>query len=129
MELKEKLGIWMDHAEAHLVAFSIDKNDIRIIRCDHESMDNSAERHSEKQANNKKRNIQDAFYKKIWSQVRDYEELLLFGPTDAKTEFFNQIRTSHANDGVKISLRNTGKMSHDEMRDFVYKHFKPIMLP
>jgi stalled ribosome rescue protein Dom34 len=129
MKVDTKLGIWMDHSEAHLVEFSIDKKDIRIIQRDHSEGAPDPQKHSEKQHNNKKRNYQEAFYKKIWTVAHDYKEVLLFGPTDAKTEFFNQIRGNHANDSVKVSLRSMGKMNHDEMHDFVYRYFKPIMLP
>ena len=129
MKTEEKLGIWMDHSEAHLIEFSIDKVAIRTIHRDQSEKSTDDQKRSEKQANNKKRNQQEAFYKKIWAIAKSYKQVLLFGPTEAKSEFFNEIRADHANDNVTITLRNTGKMTAEEMHEFVYKYFKPIMLP
>lgn len=119
----------MDHSAAHLIAFSIDKKDIHTISRDDFDGKMDAKEHGEKHANSKKRNLQEAFYKRVWSIAKDYREVVIFGPTDAKAEFFNQIRANHANDSVKISIRSADKMSHDDMHHFVYKYFKPIMLP
>ena len=129
MKSKEKIGIWMDHSEAHLIEFSLKKPEIQLIYRDHESMEANVHKYSEKQANNRKRNNQEAFYKRIWDVASDYDEVLLFGPTEAKSEFFNHIRSNRANDRVSIALRNKEKMTPDEMHDFVYHYFKPIMLP
>ncbi len=129
MKVDEKLGIWMDHAQAHLIAFSAHKTDIRTLFRTLPLADSHAQNQSEKHIHNKKRQLQEAFYRQIWDIAKQYDEVLLFGPTDAKTEFFNGIRSDHANNGVKITLRSVGKMTPDEMHDYVYKYFKPLMLP
>jgi hypothetical protein len=49
---------------------------------------------------------------------------VLFGPTDAKNELLNQIKTDHLFEGIKIEVKNSDKMTEDQMQTFVRDYFK-----
>jgi hypothetical protein len=48
----------------------------------------------------------------------------LFGPTDAKNELLNLIKTDHLFEDIKIEVINSGKMTESQMQTFVREYFK-----
>ena len=48
----------------------------------------------------------------------------MFGPTDAKKELLNLIKSDHLFEKTKIELRNTDKMTETQMHIFVREYFK-----
>ena len=43
------------------------------------------------------------YYKKIGEAIRNYQDVLLFGPTTAKTELFNMLKADHHFEKIKLS--------------------------
>jgi hypothetical protein len=50
--------------------------------------------------------------------------VVLFGPTDAKKELLNLVKTDHLFEGIKIEVKNSDKMTEDQMHTFVRDYFK-----
>ena len=73
---------------------------------------------------NKEQHKQATYYKALTNIIRNYQEVLLFGPTEAKVELFNFIREDHKYDKIKIEVKNTDKMSNVEQHHFVRDYFK-----
>ncbi len=63
------------------------------------------------------------FYNHLEGIIRDYTDVLLFGPTDAKTELFNIIKADHRFADIKIDVLDTDKMTENQQHAFVKKHF------
>jgi len=119
-----KLGIWMDHSNAYLMELS---NDIVVQRVISELTNNETEFNfykGEKLIHKKEQHLQLRYYKKIGDIIKKYQDVLLFGPTDAKNELFNQIKTDHLFEGIKIEVKNSDKMTEDQMQNFVRDYFK-----
>ena len=119
-----KLGIWMDHSNAYLMELA---NDIIVQRvvselANHESEFNFYK--GEKLIHKKEQHLQLRYYKKIGDIIKKYQDVLLFGPTDAKNELLNQIKTDHLFEGIKIEVKNSDKMTEDQMQNFVRDYFK-----
>ena len=72
---------------------------------------------------NKEQHGQKEFYNHLEEIIRDYTNVLLFGPTDAKTELFNIIRADHRFADIKIDVLNADKMTENQQHAFVKKHF------
>jgi hypothetical protein len=125
MKNNKQLGIWMDHSNA--ILFDL-KNDLitenqivsETTRTDEEY---SSVMH-EKQIHTKEQHQQSGYYKKLSDAVRNYNEVLLFGPTDAKNELLNLLKSDHLFDGIKIELKNSDKLTKNQMHVFVREYFK-----
>ena len=125
MKTLKQLGIWMDHSNAHLIEFSDEVKASKIITSDF-SYEDKVEtlKRSESEMHHKENQKLSTYYKKIASVIKNFHEVLLFGPTDAKVELFNYIKENHKYDNIKIEVKNSDKMSDVEQHHFVRDYFK-----
>ncbi|MCD6018781.1 MAG: hypothetical protein K0S53_1902 [Bacteroidetes bacterium] len=124
MAAGKKLGIWMDHASAHLIEFPNGSLEQRIIAStfDNESKQEALTR-SEHIMHNKEHQKQSEYYKEIGEVIKNYNEVLLFGPTDARLELFNTLKANHHFENIKIEVQSADKMSDIEQHNFVKDYF------
>lgn len=123
MEAKKTLGIWMDHSKAVLIDLKSDKNNHNIdSEFDSETQSEVMDR-SEKTMHNKRQQMQQAFYKEIAAEILKYEHVVLFGPTNAKTELHNYLNKDLHFKDIKICIESAEKMSDNEKEAFVRNHF------
>ena len=126
-----KLGIWLDHMNAHLIEFAADSSETKTIhsKFTHETKVNSLE-HGESKMHSKEQNQQKDYYKAIGEIIKNYNEILLFGPTDAKLELKNFLAKDHTLAGKKITVMQADKMSENQqhafVRDYFHKHPSPL---
>ena len=125
MRKERKLGIWMDHSDAFLLELSQDQIIENIIESEftQEEREFSLDK-SEKFMHNKEQQLLTAFYKKISDVIKDYQEVVLFGPTDAKNELLNLLKSEHLFEGIRIEIKNADKMTTNQMHNFVREYFK-----
>jgi hypothetical protein len=119
-----KLGIWMDHSNAYLMELANDTIVQRVVSelANHETEFNFYK--GEKLIHKKEQHLQLSYYKKISDIIKKYQNVVLFGPTDAKNELLNQIKTDHLFEDIKIEVKNSDKMTEDQMQTFVRDYFK-----
>jgi hypothetical protein len=120
----KQLGIWMDHSNAHLMELT---NGIIVHRVVSELTNHETEFNfykGEKLIHKKEQHLQLSYYKKIGDIIKKYQDVVLFGPTDAKNELLNLIKTDHLFEGIKIEVENSDKMTEDQMQTFVIDYFK-----
>ena len=119
-----KLGIWMDHSNAYLMELA---NDIIVQRVVSELANHETEFNfykGEKLIHKKEQHLQLSYYKKIGDVIKKYQDVVIFGPTNAKNELLNLIKTDHLFEGIKIEVKNSDKMTEDQMQNFVRDYFK-----
>jgi len=121
---KKKLGIWMDHSGAHFIEYSkasvpIENDGIMLTQAEK----NTVASDSESTIHNKENQKQGEFYKKLVDIIKEYDEVLLFGPTDAKAELHNLLRDDHHFDHVKIEVKSTDHLTQNQEVAFVKAHF------
>jgi hypothetical protein len=124
MNINRKLGIWMDHSNAYLMELA---NDIVVQRVVSELTNIDTEFNfykGEKLVHKKEQHLQISYYKKIGDIIKKYQDVVLFGPTDAKNELLNLIKTDHLFEDIKIEIKNSDKMTEDQMKTFVRDYFK-----
>ena len=121
----KKLGIWMDHAHAHLIEFTTDPIVTTIItsKFTHAEKLESMNK-GEKIMHIKEQHEQAYYYKRIGEVIKHFEEVLLFGPTDAKVELFNTLKDDKHFDKIKIDMQQTDKMTEHQEHAFVRNYFK-----
>jgi len=121
----KQLGIWMDHSNAYLL--EVINDTIETERVVSELSDPEAEFNfykGEKLINKKERHLQLKYYKNLGEIIKKYQEVVLFGPTDAKSELLNLLKTDHLFEKIKTEAINSGKMTESQMHTFVREYFK-----
>jgi hypothetical protein len=104
MPTKKNLAIWMDHSNAHLVEFTNVPMTMNILH-------NRAQRQP------------SGFYKRIGEVIKNYQNVLLFGPTDAKTELLTILRADRHFEKIILETKESDKMTQNAQHEFVRKHF------
>src|ERR1035437_5359123 len=124
MTAAKNLGIWMDHSSAHLMEFTTDPIETKTIesKFTHQVKENSLGK-SENLMHNKEQHQQSEYYKKLGEIIKNYEEVILFGPTDAKVELLNVLRADHRFAKTKIEIKQADKMTENQQHAFVRDHF------
>ena len=125
MKRNKQLGVWMDHSNAILFKMTSDSITEELILS--ESTQNDEEHSSElheKMIHTKEQHQQSGYYRKLRDAIVNYEDVLLFGPTDAKNELLNLLKTDHLFNDIKIELRNSDKMTKNQMHAFVREYFR-----
>ena len=124
MKKRKRLGIWMDHSIAHLMEFTNKHFEIKTIESKLKN-DEKPENLSEPESiiHNKKGGLLLDYYKKLSEAVKDYEQVILFGPTNAKIEFFDVISEDIRFLKIKFEIKNTDKMTQNQQHEFVQQYF------
>jgi stalled ribosome rescue protein Dom34 len=120
----KKLGIWMDHDHARLTEFTTDPMNTTTIfsKFTHAEKLASATK-GENHMHSKEQHQQAEYYKELGERIRQYEEVVLFGPTNAKNELANSLKQNHRFETIKISVEPADKMTDNQVRAFVRTYF------
>lgn len=94
----------MDHSNAHLVEFTSVPMTMNILH-------------------NRGQQQLSEFYKKISDVIKNYQNVLLFGPADAKTELLTMLRADHQFEKIKLETKESNKMTQNAQHEFVREHF------
>ena len=124
MKSVKKIGIWMDHSIAHLMEVSNDlvvTNTVKSPPAFPEQIQNL--RMDESLMHNKEQNQDRDFFKNLCDVIKDYDEVLLFGPTDAKTELFNILKENRQYEKIKIEVKPADNMTENQEEAFVKEYF------
>jgi len=114
----------MDHANAHLIEFNPEETENQTTTSKAASGDGQQSvGKNENISHNREQHQQSDYYKKLGEDIRNYSEVLLFGPTNAKTELFNTLKSDHRFEKIKIDIKQADKMSENQQHAFVKDHF------
>ncbi len=124
MKSVKKLGIWMDHSTANILELlnnTVISKSVESTPAFPEQVENL--RMDESLMHNKEQNQYADFYKKLSYIINDYSEVLLFGPTDAKSELFNFLKDNRRFEKIKISIQPADNMTDNQQKAFVKDFF------
>lgn len=128
MKVKKRLGIWMDHTTAYCMEYAVDNYEVTTMQADHVSVMNQQQLlRSESALHNKEKQTQQVFYKSLMELIREYDEVLLYGSSNAKTELYNLIREDHRFNTIKIETKSAPKMSFKEQHAFIVDYFSKLL--
>lgn len=115
----------MDHSNAYLMEVKKDAIITNIIKSEFAQQDNGYDmKYHEKSYHNKEQQHQSDYYKKLRDFIRNYQEVVLFGPTDAKSELLNQLKGDHLFEKIKIEVQQSDQMNDKQRQFFVIEYFK-----
>lgn len=134
--MKTNMGLWIDHRRAVILAISDGQEDARVIlshadrqpgRSDGERSITKFESLQVPADDVKDRKFEQhlhAFYDEIIARVGDAEQLLIFGPGEAKGEFKKRLEKEKPSDRI-LSLETTDKMTDRQIAAKVREFFLP----
>jgi hypothetical protein len=123
MKIEKKIGIWMDHAHAHLMEYA-STIVTRTVTSDstHEEKEKTLQK-GESIMHNKEQQQEFDYYKVLGQAIENYDEVLLFGPTNAKVELLNILKADQNFSKIKIEIRPADKMTENQQHAFVRDYF------
>lgn len=114
----------MDHSDANFIDLSSVENDFTIESDFNTNVKEAALSRSEDIMHNKEQQMHEAFYKKLADKIVKYDHVLLFGLGNAKKELHNHLKKDLHFKDLQIDVEAADKMTPNEKRAFVLKHFK-----
>jgi stalled ribosome rescue protein Dom34 len=114
----------MDYSIAHLIEFSENPIEIKTI----ESKFSSKEKGNglaigENHMHSRERQYKNDYFKQITNELLVFDKILLFGPTHAKNELYNQLIEDNRFSNSKIYQKETSKMSLNQRNKFINDYF------
>jgi NAD(P)H-flavin reductase len=111
---KNEIGVCLDEDVAYLLEEKYDENLITIIHADDDQ--------GKKPARNKSRNRKQAFLKKIFELIRDFDKVSLCGPTTVKTEIKKLFKDNSVKE-VQINESEGEEITESQKLDFINHYF------
>jgi len=65
-----------------------------------------------------------AYYKELSSIIRNYQQVVLFGPVDTKNEFYRLLKADKHFKKIKIEFIHTPEMTDPQVHEFVLDYYK-----
>lgn len=124
MNIKKQLGIWLDHSVAHLIELHHDSFLSFTLDAQTGEQDEELNTLDESMIQNKEQDQLSSYFKKLSDVIKDYDEVILFGPTDAKRELFNSLKSDRHFEKIKIEVRSADKMTENQQLAFIKDYFK-----
>ena len=124
MKPNKHIGVWMDHSVANIIPLTNNTITTDSIRSEftHEEKEQSMNK-SENLMHNKEQHQQASYYSKIKDVIKDYNDIVLFGPTTAKLELYNLLKMDHHFENIKIEIKQADKMTENQQHAFVRNYF------
>ena len=126
MKTTKKLGIWMDHSTAHIIELRnniIESKTLEAFMM-HGEKENFGKDESLRQ--NTEQDQLSEFFKRLSAVIKEYSAVVIFGPTNAKTELYNLLKEDSHFNNIKIDIKATDNLTENQMIAFVKEHFDKI---
>lgn len=124
MKTKKQIGIWMDHSKAYLIDMSNDTIVTTLIESEVETQQSEESiLKDESHMLNKEQAKMATYYKKLGEAIEHFDDVILFGPTDAKKELLNLLKDDNQFEKIKIEVKTTDKMNENQCTTFVKEYF------
>jgi len=116
----------MDHTIAHMIV----SNNNSTVSNTIESLSLQGEKQNfgkdESLKHNTEQDQLSDYFKRLSAVIKDYPEVILFGPTNAKTELFNLLKEDNQFNNIKIEIETTDYLTENQMHAFVKEHFEKV---
>ena len=126
MKKTKKLGIWMDHSIAHIIELKNNSISSKTIASDSSQGEKENIGKDESLRQNTEQDQLSEFFKKLSTVIIDYQEVLLFGPTNAKTELHNLLKEDSHFKSIKIEVETTDNLTENQIQAYVKEHFEKV---
>jgi stalled ribosome rescue protein Dom34 len=122
MENTNQIAIWMDYSVAYLMEFKTEPFEVQIIVCEL-TVDERKRNPYKKGITNSENKRKYNYYSQIGNAIINYDKIILFGPSEAKIDFFDTLSEDERFYKLKIEIKETDKMNVNQRQDFINKYF------
>jgi hypothetical protein len=124
MKNRKCTGIWMDYSKAFVMSLENDSIKTTEFKSEFtwEEMQFSYSK-NENLMHNKERNLVKDYFESIGNSISKEDEVVIFGPTNAKTELFNILTTDSQYSKIKLNVLPADKMTENQRNAFVKEYF------
>ncbi len=123
----------MDYSKALIIKSDDESTDTKIIESKPVSVVDELKEYpiDESHQLNKEKLQLSAYYRKISDIILQCNEVLLFGPTDAKKELYNLLKEDSHFSQIQIVVQSGDKMTDNQLHAYVkeYFHSKKMIHP
>jgi hypothetical protein len=124
MKNNKQLSIWMDYSNALLMELYNHMIISKRIAVKFPDNNNPTTANPFVTISTKEmKHLQMEYFNEISNIVVNYQEVLLFGPSDAKNELLTLLKADRHFKNIIFELVNTSKMKESKIHDFVIEHF------
>jgi hypothetical protein len=116
MKQKKLIGVCMDHSSAYLIEPAGKEFITNVIKSDFDHHDKHSISKNENLMHNKEQGHSHTYYKSITEVISHYDEIVLFGQTEAKKELMNLLRTNRDFEFKKVETIDTDKMTENQQK-------------
>lgn len=128
MKAKKRIGIWMDYTSAQIyenasgeyLLTTLESNFVMPVKQD-------VKLHSESLLHNKENQTDQAYFKDLIELIKGYDEVLLFGPTKAKTALYNRIKVDPKFNKIYIETHDADKMTSKQILAYIKDFFSKLL--
>ena len=113
--------VWIDHREAHVLQFSADESEGRVIhpKSRHEHL-----HHKEGAVGSGNAPQDHVYYQGVADAIKDAGEILIVGPSSAKLELFKHLQAHDPAIAARVvSVETVDHPSDGELLKFARRHF------
>ena len=113
--------VWIDHREAHVLQFSADESEGRVIhpKSRHEHL-----HHKEGAVGSGNAPQDHVYYQGVADAIKDAGEILIVGPSSAKLELFKHLQAHAPAIAARVvSVETVDHPSDGELLKFARRHF------
>jgi stalled ribosome rescue protein Dom34 len=124
MTNSQKIAVYLDHSQATLFNFGTSAIEFKHIESDFNHQDKKEIfQKGESHLHNKEQHLQLKYYENLGQEILKYDQVLLFGPTEAKTELFNFLAEIKKFEKIKIAIKTSDKLTENQQLAFVNNYF------
>lgn len=125
MKTQKNLGIWMDHSIAYIMEMKNDSIITAVVKSEFTSQER---KHSlaknENLMHHKQHDLIASYFKEIEDHIQGFDEVILFGPGNAKNELFNHLANNPLFGNVEITVSSSDKLTENQRKAYVKDHFE-----
>ena len=126
-----KIAVWLDYRTATLVTFengvastrSVESGIENQVRIEGEGSNSSRFGESEfsnneNKENNRHANEVNSYFKNLSQLLKEYNEIHLLGPTNAKNQLRNVLKSDKSFENTKIEIKSADKLTPNQLIAF-----------
>jgi len=135
-KLEKKVGVWLDHTQAHFIDFSKGSAVVETAYSHKETqvrfsgehgtgieMGNNRSTNNEHHQHNREQKHMHEYYNMLTDRLKYYDDIFIFGSTTAKDELYNKLKGDKQFDEKSIVVQPADHLSENQMLATAKKYF------
>lgn len=126
--IDRKVGVWLDHSQAHFIDFSKGPVVVETAFSDKEmqvrfsgeqgtgtKLGNKRSTNSEHHQHNREQEHLHEYFNMLADRLKNYDDIFLFGSTTAKDELYNKLMADKQFNSKTINVKSADHLTENQM--------------